>query len=73
MHGDPDNIDSFLDGRREGHFRKVTKEYENLLLEVIEKNPDECGYEFGRWTSLRLATYLEIETSHIRSLIAKFI
>jgi transposase len=62
VHGDPDNIDSFLDGRREGNFRKVTKEYENLLLEVIEKNPDEYGYEFGRWTSARLATYLEIET-----------
>ncbi|MFM6005595.1 MAG: IS630 family transposase [Sphaerospermopsis kisseleviana] len=62
VHGDPDNIDSFLDGRKEGNFRKVTKEYENLLLEVIEKNPDECGYEFGRWTSARLATYLEIET-----------
>ena len=34
----------------------------NLLLEVIEKNPDECGYEFGRWTSARLATYLELKT-----------
>ncbi len=22
----------------------------------------ECGYEFGRWTSARLATYLEVET-----------
>ena len=62
VHGDPDNIDSFLDKRREGNFRKVTKEYENLLLEVIEKNPDECGYEFGRWTSARLAKYLELKT-----------
>jgi len=49
------------DGRREGNFRKVTKKYENLLLEVIEKNPEECGYEFGRWTSARLATYLELK------------
>lgn len=62
VHGDPDNLESFLDGRREGNFRKVTKEYENLLLQVIEKNPEEYGYEFGRWTSARLATYLEIET-----------
>ncbi|MHC5762877.1 hypothetical protein [Nostoc sp.] len=24
VHGDPDNLESFLDGRREGNFRKVT-------------------------------------------------
>lgn len=59
VHGDPDNLKSFLDGRREGNFRKVTQEYENLLLEVIEKEPTEYGYEFGRWTAARLATYLE--------------
>ncbi|QLE53341.1 IS630 family transposase (plasmid) [Nostoc sp. C057] len=59
VHGDPDNLESFLDGRREGNFRKVTKEYEELLLEVIEKEPVEYGYEFGRWTAARLATYLE--------------
>jgi transposase len=58
VHGDPDNLESFLDGRREGNFRKVTKEYENLLLEIIEKEPMEYGYEFGRWTAARLATYL---------------
>lgn len=59
VHGDPDNLESFLDGRREGNFRKATKEYEELLLEVIEKEPAEYGYEFGRWTAARLATYLE--------------
>jgi transposase len=59
VHGDPDNIESFLDGRREGNFRKVTKEYENLLLEVIDQEPENYGYEFGRWTAARLATYLE--------------
>jgi transposase len=62
VHGDPDNLESFLDGRREGNFRKVTKEYEELLLEVIEKAPEEYGYEFGRWTAARLATYLEEKT-----------
>ena len=50
-------LESFLDGRREGNFRKVTKEYEKLLLEIIEKEPAEYGYEFGRWTAARLATY----------------
>ena len=27
--------------------------------ETIEKEPQELGYEFGRWTAQRLATYLE--------------
>ena len=62
VHGAPDNLDSFLDGRREGNFSKVTKEYEDLLLEVIEKEPAEYGYEFGRWTAARLATHLEQAT-----------
>lgn len=59
VHGDPDNLDSFLDGRRKGNFRKVTNEYENLLLEIVDKEPADYGYDFGRWTSARLATYLE--------------
>lgn len=59
VHGDPDNLESFLDGRRQGNFHKVTEEYEKLLLEVIEKEPAEYGYEFGRWTAARLATHLE--------------
>ena len=59
VHGDPDNWESFLDGRREGNFHKVTEEYEKLLLEVIEKEPAEYGYEFGRWTAARLAAHLE--------------
>ena len=77
VHGDPDNLESFLDGRREGNFRKVTKEYEKLLLEIIEKEPAEYGYEFGRWTAARLATYLESVTgiklsgSQVRRILAK--
>lgn len=62
VHGDPDQLESFLDGRREGNFRKVTKKYEEVLLEIIEKEPAEYGYEFGRWTAARLATYLEKAT-----------
>ncbi len=62
VHGDPDNLESFLDGRREGNFRKVTKEYEDILLEVIEKEPTEYGYDFGQWTAARLATYMEEQT-----------
>ena len=59
VHGDPDKLDSFSDKRSQGNFRKVTPEYEKLLLETIDKTPEEYGYEFGRWTAARLATYLE--------------
>lgn len=62
VHGDPDNLESFSDERKEGNFRKVTKVYEEVLLATIEKEPSEYGYEFGRWTAARLATYLEKET-----------
>jgi len=59
VHGDPDNLESFSDERSQGNFRKVTPHYEKLLLEIIEKAPEEYGYDFGRWTAARLATYLE--------------
>ena len=29
------------------------------MIDTIDKNPEEYGYEFGRWTAARLATYLE--------------
>jgi hypothetical protein len=29
------------------------------LTEVIIKEPEEFGYEFGRWTVVRLATHME--------------
>lgn len=62
VHGDPDNLDSLKDGRSQGNYRKATEEYVNLLIDVIEKEPSELGYEFGRWTTARLATYLEEQT-----------
>ena len=52
-------MDSFLDKRSPGNFRKVTPEYEKILIDTIDKAPEEYGYEFGRWTAARLATYLE--------------
>ena len=62
VHGDPDNLESLKDGREKGNFRKATKVYEELLLTIIEKEPAEYGYEFGRWTAARLASHLEKET-----------
>lgn len=62
VHGDPDNIKSLQDQRRTREYRKVTPAYLELLLETIEKEPNELGYEFGRWTGERLATYLTDQT-----------
>lgn len=31
-------------------------------METIEKEPSDLGYEFGRWTAARLATYLSEKT-----------
>lgn len=58
VHGDPDNIESLHDKREHGNYRKATDEYIKLLMETIEKEPIELGYEFGRWSTARLATYL---------------
>jgi transposase len=62
VHGDPDKLDSLRDQREQGNYRKVTPEYMQRLMEVIEQEPSELGYEFGRWTGERLATYLAQET-----------
>lgn len=46
----------------EGNHKKATDEYIELLLKIVEQEPFELGYEFGKWTAARLATYLEIQT-----------
>jgi transposase len=60
--GDPDNLESLKDKRMEGNYKKATSEYIRILLETIDKEPAELGYEFGRWTAKRLATYLKNQT-----------
>ncbi|MDZ8104969.1 MAG: IS630 family transposase [Nostoc sp. DedQUE12a] len=62
VHGDPGNIESLKDKREKGNHCKATDEYIQLLMETIEKEPSELGYEFGRWTAARLATYLSEQT-----------
>ena len=62
VHGDPDNLESLQDKRHQEKYRKATDAYIELLLETIEKAPEELGYEFGRWTGERLATYLALKT-----------
>jgi transposase len=62
VHGDPENLETLKDGREKGNFHKATEEYITLLMETIEKEPSDLGYEFGRWTAARLATYLSEKT-----------
>jgi transposase len=62
VHGDPDNLESLKDERMKGNYQKATEKYRKILLETIEKEPEELGYEFGRWSAQRLATYLEEQT-----------
>jgi transposase len=77
VRGDADNLESLKDKRREGNYQKATEEYVELLLETIEKEPKELGYEFGRWTTQRLAEYLkeqtaiELSSSQIRRILEK--
>ena len=62
VHGDPDNLESLKDDREKGNYHKATNEYIELLMGTIEKEPSELDYEFGRWTTARLAIYLEEKT-----------
>jgi len=59
VHGDPDNLESLKDDKMKGNHHKATEKYIEILLETIDKSPQELGYEFGRWSTKRLATYLE--------------
>jgi transposase len=62
VRGDPDNLESLKDERMKGNHQKATKKYIEILLKTIEIEPQELGYEFGRWSAQRLATYLEEKT-----------
>ena len=62
IHGNPDDLESLKDQRSKGNYRKATAEYIEQLLVVVEQSPSELGYEFGRWTTARLATHLEQKT-----------
>ncbi len=75
IHGDPENLDSFTDDRMKGNYRKATEEYIDLLLETIEVEPEKYGYEFGRWTTARLAIHLgkktgiELSSTQVRRIL----
>lgn len=77
IHGDPDNLESLKDDRMKGNHRKITDKYIEILMETVEKEPQELGYQFGRWTGQRLAIYLEeitgikLSGSQVRRILAK--
>ena len=75
-HGDPDKLESLHNKREHEHYRKAPTEYIDLLLKV-EQSPSASGYEFGRWTAERLATYLtektgiELSSSQVRRILKR--
>lgn len=77
IHGEPNDLESLRDARMNGNNKKATEKYIETLLETIEKDPQELGYEFGRWTAQRLATYLgnitgiELSGSQVRRILEK--
>lgn len=77
IHGDPDKLESLKDERMKGNHTKVTDTYIERLLETVDQEPEALGYEFGRWTAQRLATYLESVTgiqlsgSQVRRILEK--
>lgn len=77
VQGDPDNLDSLRDKRAEGNYQKVTDEYINLLMEVVEKEPKDFGYEFGSWSGERLASHLakstgiQLSSSQVRRILKR--
>jgi transposase len=62
VNAEPDDLETLKDGREKGNHRKADESYIQVLMEIIEKKPTELGYEFGRWTTARLATYLAEKT-----------
>ena len=77
MHGDPDDLETFHNKREQEHYRKATPEYVTFLLNTVDQAPQTMGYEFGRWTAERLATYLfeqtgiQLSSSQIRRILKR--
>ena len=77
VHGDPEKLNSLKDKRMEVNYKKATDEYISILLKTVEQDPSDLGYDFGRWTAQRLATYLENQTgiklsgSQVRRILAQ--
>ena len=66
VHGNPDDLESLKDQRSKGNYRKATDDYTERLLVIVKQLPSELGYEFGRWSTARLARHLAKETQIAR-------
>lgn len=77
MHGDPDDLETLHNKREYEHYRKATPEYIELLLKTVDQEPTDLGYDFGRWTAERLATYLtektgiDLSSSQVRRILKR--
>jgi transposase len=77
MHGEPDDLETLHNKREYEHYRKATTEYIELLLKTVDQDPSELGYEFGKWTAERLATYLtektgiDLSSSQVRRILKR--
>jgi transposase len=77
MHGDPDNLETLHNKREYEPYRKATPEYIELLLKTVDQEPSSLGYEFGKWTAERLATYLtektgiDLSSSQVRRILKR--
>ena len=57
-----EGIQGLLPRPRSGRPRKVTAEYEELLLELVAQEPRSLGMPFSNWTTANLATELAKRT-----------
>jgi transposase len=55
-------VEGLANRPKSGRPLKADDEYSQVLLEVIEKEPGEFGYDFTIWTIDRLRAHLEKET-----------
>ena len=70
-------IEALANRPRSGRPQKADEAYTTKLVEVIEKEPKELGYDFMLWSVERLSAHLEKETgiqlseSRLRALIKR--
>lgn len=55
-------VEGLANRGKSGRPLKADDEYTEVLLEVIEKDPSELGYDFSIWTIDRLRAHLEKKT-----------
>jgi transposase len=72
-----DGVDGLANKPRSGRPLKADDAYSLALVEVIDKEPDEFGYDFSMWTVDRLRAHLEKQTgvnlseSRLRALLKR--